>query len=69
MSVATSAWLVLAFPLAGMLTIALGGKYWHPRAAAIIGTLAIAIAFAFAVVTLVNLQALPEDGRVVTSSL
>jgi NADH-quinone oxidoreductase subunit L len=69
MSIATSAWLVLAFPLAGMLTIALGGKYWHPRAAATIGTLAIAIAFAFAVVTLVNLQGLPAEERVVTSSL
>ena len=69
MSISTSAWLVLAFPLAGMLTIALGGKYWHPRAAAIIGTAAIAIAFAFAVVTLVNLQGLPAEDRVVTSSL
>jgi NADH-quinone oxidoreductase subunit L len=69
MSVATSAWLVLALPLAGTLVIALGGKYWHPRAAAIIGTLAIAIAFAFAVVTLINLQGLPEEERVVTSSL
>ena len=43
MSISTSAWLILACPLVGMLMIALGGKLWSATAAATIGTLAIAI--------------------------
>ena len=69
MSIAVSPWLVLACPLVGMLTIALLGKKLSPRVAGTIGTLAIALAFVFAVITLIKLQALPSDARVATTSL
>ncbi len=69
MSISVTPWLVLACPLVGMLTIALLGKKLSPRAAGTIGTLAIALAFVFAVLTLVKLQALPHDARVETTSL
>ena len=69
MSIAVSPWLVLACPLVGMLTIALLGKKLSPRFAGTIGTLAIALAFVFAVITLIKLQALPSDARVETTSL
>ena len=69
MSLTTAAWLVLAFPLAG--TIVLGSlfKKLGPRAAGIIGTAAIGIAFVFAVVTFIKLQDRPEDARAVSDSL
>ena len=69
MSISLTPWLVLACPLVGMLTIALLGKKLSPRAAGTIGTLAIALAFVFAVITLIKLQALPSDARVETTSL
>ena len=69
MSLSVTPWLVLACPLAGMLTIALLGKKLSPRAAGTIGTLAIALAFVFAVLTLIKLQALPHDARVETTAL
>jgi NADH-quinone oxidoreductase subunit L len=69
MSVTTSAWLVLALPLAGALLITLGGRVLPPKAAGWLGTLAIAGAFVFAVLTLLKLQDLPEEARVATSSL
>ena len=69
MSISVTPWLVLACPLAGMLTIALLGKKLSPRAAGTIGTLAIALAFVFAVLTLIKLQALPHDARVETTAL
>jgi len=68
-SISVTPWLVLACPLAGMLTIALLGKKLSPRAAGTIGTLAIALAFVFAVLTLIKLQALPHDARVETTAL
>lgn len=52
-----------------MLTIALLGKKLSPRAAGTIGTLAIALAFVFAVLTLIKLQALPHDARLETTAL
>ncbi len=69
MSLSVTPWLVLACPLAGMLTIALLCKKLSPRAAGTIGTLAIALAFVFAVLTLIKLQALPHDARVETTAL
>ena len=69
MSIALSPWLVLACPLVGMLTIALLGKKLSPSVAGTIGTLAIALAFVFAVITLIKLQALPSNARVETTSL
>jgi NADH-quinone oxidoreductase subunit L len=62
-------WLVLAFPLAGTLVIALGFKVWPGRVAGWIGTLAIAGSFAAAVVTFLNLQAEDEHHRQIVSSL
>ena len=50
MSAQTAAWLVLAMPLAGSLVIALGGRVWSPKVAGWIGTAAIALSFAFAIV-------------------
>ena len=69
MSLSVTPWLVLACPLAGMLTIALLGKKLSPRAAGTIGTAAIALAFVFAILTLIKLQALPHDARLETTSL
>ncbi len=69
MSLSLAAWLVLACPLTGMLTIALLGKKLSPRAAGTIGTAAIALAFVFAVITLIQLQALPSEARAATTSL
>jgi NADH-quinone oxidoreductase subunit L len=62
-------WLVLAAPLAGTLTIALGFKVWPGRVAGWIGTLAIAASFVFALLTLLKLQDRAEDARQVTSTL
>ena len=70
MSIQTAAWLVLAMPLAGMLLIALLGRsVLRGMRAGWAGTAAIGLSFVFAVITLVKLQDLPEEERVVTSSL
>jgi NADH-quinone oxidoreductase subunit L len=73
MSTTTYAWLVLAFPLAGTLTIALSFRSLGGRdsnhAVAWIGTGAIALAFVAALCTLISLQGHPEAGRELTSSL
>ncbi len=69
MSISTSAWLVLAMPLAGMLVIALGARLWRGRMAGWIGTLAISLAFVFSLVTFFKLQDRPEDAKVATSAL
>jgi NADH-quinone oxidoreductase subunit L len=62
-------WLVLALPLAGTLTIALGFKLWPGRAAGWIGTLAIFGSFVFAVLTFFKLQDQPHEAKQVTSTL
>jgi len=69
MSLTTAAWLVLAMPLAGSLIITLGGRVWTPRIAGWLGTLAITLAFVFALVAFFKLQNRPEDAKVATSSL
>jgi NADH-quinone oxidoreductase subunit L len=70
-SVTTWAWLVLAFPLAGTLVIALGWPLLRGmgRTAGWIGTGAIAGSFACAIGTLIALQDRAEDARQVTSTL
>jgi NADH-quinone oxidoreductase subunit L len=65
----TYAWLVLAFPLAGSLAIALGWRMWPARAAGWIGTAAIGLAFASSVATLVSLLGEPVDARQLPSGL
>ncbi len=69
MTATTFAWLVLLFPLLGTVIIALGFRRLPGRSAGWLGTLAIALAFGCAVVTLVSeLQRNPSH-RVLTSSL
>jgi NADH-quinone oxidoreductase subunit L len=65
----TFGWLVLAFPLAGTLIIALGWRVLPDRSAGWIGTGAIFLSFVSAVVTLAKLQGLAPAHRQVTSSL
>jgi NADH-quinone oxidoreductase subunit L len=64
----TYAWLVLAFPLAGMLAIALSFRRIG-RAAGWVGTAAILLSFAAAVATLISLQSHPPEHRQLVSSL
>jgi NADH-quinone oxidoreductase subunit L len=66
--VTTSAWIVLAAPLAGFLLIALT---WHVlpwRVHGWLGTLAIAVSFAASIATLVALQGRGEEERQVVSA-
>ena len=56
-------------PLLGTLVISLGGKFWPGKVPGWIGTLAIAAAFVFAVITAIKLGDLPEEHRVATSAL
>jgi NADH-quinone oxidoreductase subunit L len=69
MSPTAYAWLVIAFPLAGSVVIALGWRLWPGRLAGWIGTGAIFLAFLCAIGSLVSLLDRPEDAREVTSSL
>src|SRR3954452_255284 len=46
MTTGTWGWLILAFPLAGCIIIALGWRGWAGRSAGWMGSLAIALAFA-----------------------
>jgi NADH-quinone oxidoreductase subunit L len=69
MSATTYAWLVLVFPLAGSIVIALGWRRWPGRLAGWIGTGAIFASFVSALGALVMLQDRPEDARELTSSL
>ncbi|MCL4286795.1 MAG: NADH-quinone oxidoreductase subunit L, partial [Thermoleophilia bacterium] len=69
MSVSTWGWLVLAFPLAGSLLIALLYRVLSAKAAGWIGTLAIALAFACSVGALLGLLDRPADQREIASTL
>ena len=69
MSATTYAWLVIAFPLAGSIVIALGWRRLPGRAAGWIGTAAIFLGFLNAVGALFMLLDRPEDARELTSSL
>ena len=67
MSATSWGWLVLLFPLAGMLVIAFTSQVLPQRVHGAIGTLAIALSFAAAVGVFAKLQAAPEDGRQVVA--
>ena len=67
MTLQTYAWLVLAFPLAGMLLIAFTSQVLPVRLHGWLGTLAIALSFAASVGVYTQLQALPEDHREVVA--
>ncbi len=70
MSATTYGWLVLAFPLAGSIVIALGWRVCCRAArAGWIGSAAIGLAFLNAIGALVQLQDRPAEERHVTSSL
>jgi NADH-quinone oxidoreductase subunit L len=66
-SIETFAWLVLAFPLAGMLLIGLTFKVLPQRVHGALGTLAILLSFAAAVGVFAKLQSAPEDGKQVVA--
>ena len=65
----TTAWLVLALPLLGALTIGLTHKVLPERGAAVIGTAAIAGAFVCALLTAISLGGRGEEDRQVVSTL
>jgi NADH-quinone oxidoreductase subunit L len=67
--VTTYGWLILLFPLAGSILIALGYRALPGKAAAVIGTSAIGLSFLAAVGALLKLQDLPEESRQVTGVL
>jgi len=67
MTVTTYGWLVLAFPLAGSLLIALTSKLLPQRVHGALGTLAILLAFLSAVGMFLKLQDLDETHRQVVS--
>jgi NADH-quinone oxidoreductase subunit L len=69
MSATTAGWIVLAAPLLGTLIIALGFKKLPGKSAGWIGTLAIAVAFAFAIVAFVKLLQATPAHRELSSSL
>ena len=68
MSATTYGWLVLAFPLAGMLIIALGWRLLPGRLPGWIGTTAIFLSFLASIGALVELLDRPEDERVLVDS-
>jgi NADH-quinone oxidoreductase subunit L len=67
MSIGTFGWLVLAFPLAGSVLIALTFRVLPQRAHGAIGVLAIFLAFLSAVGMFAKLQSRPEDAKQVVA--
>src|SRR5687767_11763644 len=67
MSLETYGWLVLAFPLAGTLVIALSWRLGASKLHGYIGTLAIFLSFLSAIGALLQLQDLGEEERQVTT--
>jgi NADH-quinone oxidoreductase subunit L len=61
-------WLVLLFPLAGTLAIALGYRWLPSRAAGVVGSAAIGLSFASAVAMLLGLVDRPEESRSLVDS-
>jgi NADH-quinone oxidoreductase subunit L len=68
-SATTFGWLVLAFPLAGMLTISLGWRILPGRLPGWIATLAIFLAFLASIGALIDLLDHPEEDRELVDSL
>ena len=62
-------WLILFFPLAGSIVLALGWRFWPGRLAGWIGTAAIAAAFVCSIGAFVAMLDRPTDDRQVTSTL
>jgi NADH-quinone oxidoreductase subunit L len=69
MDTGTWGWLILAFPLAGAIIIALGWRVWPGRTPGWIGSLAIALSFASSIGAFLSLQAEDPDKRHAVASL
>ena len=69
MTAASWAWLVLLFPLLGSILIGIGFRRFSDRAAGLIGTGAIGLAFLAGVGSLIALLSEPADSRHVASAL
>src|SRR3954454_9739241 len=69
MGTGTWGWLILAFPLAGGIIVALGWRVWRGRAAGWLGTLAIALAFVSSIGAFLSLLSKDPDQRSSVSSL
>jgi len=68
-STGTWGWLILAFPLAGCIIIALGWRLWPGRTAGWLGSLAIALAFASSIGAFLSLLSKdPEHRQVVANA-
>ncbi len=68
MSTGAWGWLILGFPLAGSIVIALGWQGWRGRTAGWIGTAAIALAFVASIGALLSLLSKDPEQRSVVSS-
>src|SRR3954453_4152272 len=68
MSTGTWGWLILAFPLAGCVVVALGWLRWAGRTAGWLGTLAIALAFVSSIGAFLSLLSKTPDERSVVSN-
>ena len=68
MSATTYGWLVLAFPLAGTLLIALGWRVLPGKTPGFIGSAAIGLSFLASIGALLDLEDQPEDARVLVDS-
>src|SRR6266516_6819412 len=68
MSPTTWGWLVLAFPLAGMIVVAAGWRSWRGRAAGWVGTAAVAASFACSIGALLSLLGRDPEQRHVVST-
>ena len=66
MTATTFAWLVVLIPLVGSIVIALGWRVLGGRAAGWIGSSAIGLSFACAIVALIDLQSRSPDDRHLT---
>src|SRR3954453_3267696 len=69
MSAGTWGWLILAFPLAGSIIIALGWRAWPGRTAGWLGSLAIALAFVASIGAFLSLNSKDPGQRHAVSSL
>jgi NADH-quinone oxidoreductase subunit L len=69
MTATTFGWLILAFPLAGTIAIALSWRLISARTAGWVGVGAIALAFASAIAACVDLLGRPASERVLTDTL
>jgi NADH-quinone oxidoreductase subunit L len=69
MTAATFGWLVIAFPLAGSIAVALAFRRLPGRIAGWIGSAAIGLAFVASIAALIDLQSRSGDARTLTSSL